>query len=80
MIGTILLADLIWVAVMLPIQLAIALGPALWRRRANRAGRASAPLDWRPRWMREPETPQARYKTWMMRARTRRWEARRWAR
>jgi hypothetical protein len=47
MIWTILKADLLWVLMMVPVQLALTLGPALWRRR-----RGATVVDRRPAWAR----------------------------
>jgi hypothetical protein len=51
-IWTILKADLLWVLMMLPVQLALTLGPTLWRRR-----RSGPVVDRRPAWARTAQTP-----------------------
>jgi hypothetical protein len=68
-IWTILKADLLWVLMMLPVQLALTLGPTLWRRR-----RSGPVVDRRPAWARTAQTPESLWKLAAMRQR--RWRLR----
>jgi hypothetical protein len=69
-IWTILKADLLWVLMMLPVQLALTVGPTLWRRR-----RGVPAVDRRPAWARTAQTPESLWKLALMRQR--RWDRRR---
>jgi hypothetical protein len=68
MIWTILKADLLWVLMMVPVQLALTLGPVLWRRR-----RGATVVDRRPAWARSPQTAENLWRVAIMRQR--RWRA-----